>query len=73
MGLCVCKFYAQVQAVFKKEHKYSSVPHVARGLGASDSRNYRLQSICMYGSVFNFCNDHTKYLRRFDRTGDIGL
>ena len=27
----------------------------------------------MYGRVFDFCNDHTKYLRRFDRTGDIGL
>ena len=59
--------------MFKKEHKHSSVPGVVRGLGAFDSRNYRLQSICMNGSVFNFCNDHTKYLRRFDRTRDIGL
>ena len=49
--------------MFKKEHKHSSVPGVARDLGAFDSRNYRLQSICMNGSVFNFCNDHTKYLR----------
>ena len=31
--------------MFKKEHKHSSVPPVARGFDASDSRNHRLEDL----------------------------